>query len=449
MKRHGHFFEHDDLICVDQLKSVFREVINIDLFRPQHIGFRGRNGGLLTRKRLFYILLTRLIHPSAFGGGALELSSMAKFPLVMETTKQTFTELLEEKSFLNVPKIGDIVKGTIVAITKNEVKIDIPGFRTGVVRGPELKDESGMYDSLKTGDEVEATVVGAENENGDLELSFRFAGHLRAWETVRELMQKREKLTVRILEANKGGMLVRVNHIQGFLPVSQLSPDHYPRVSGGEKNKILEKLRTYVGEDFVVQVIDVNEQERKLIVSEKSIWEEDQKEVLAKFKVGDIVEGDVVALAEFGAFIRFDGLEGLAHISELAWQRIDHPRDVLAMGQKVKAQIINVEGSKIFLSLKRLVDDPWKNVTDKYRIGQIVKGKIIKANPFGFFVELDTDIHGLAHISELSSKPIKEPTEAAKIGDELAWKIVSIEPEQHRLGLSLKAMEAADEGEKK
>ncbi len=367
----------------------------------------------------------------------------------MEASKQTFTELLEEKSFLNVPKIGDIVKGTIVAITKNEVKIDIPGFRTGVVRGPELKDESGMYDALKVGDEVEATVVGAENENGDLELSFRFAGHLRAWETVRELMQKREKLTVRILEANKGGMLVRVNHIQGFLPVSQLSPDHYPRVSGGEKNKILEKLRTYVGEDFVVQVIDVNEQERKLIVSEKSIWEEDQKEVLAKFKVGDIVEGDVVALAEFGAFIRFDGLEGLAHISELAWQRIDHPRDVLTMGQKVKAQIINVEGSKIFLSLKRLVDDPWKNVTDRYHIGQIVRGKIIKANPFGFFVELDTDIHGLAHISELSSKPIKEPTEAAKIGDELAWKIVSIEPEQHRLGLSLKAMEAADEGEKK
>ena len=367
----------------------------------------------------------------------------------MEAKKQTFTELLEEKSYLSVPRVGDIVKGIIVAITKNEVKIDIPGFRTGVVRGPELKDESGMYESLKIGDDVEATVVGAENENGDMELSFRFAGHLRAWETIREMMQKHEKINVRILEANKGGMLVRVNHIQGFLPVSQLSPEHYPRVSGGEKNKILEKLRTYVGQDFLVQVIDVNEQERKLIVSEKSIWEEDQKEVLAKFKVGDTVEGEVVALAEFGAFIRFDGLEGLAHISELAWQRIDHPRDVLTLGQTVKAQIINVEGSKIFLSLKRLVNDPWKNVTDRYHIGQVVKGKIIKANPFGFFVELDTDIHGLAHISELSSKPIKDPTEAAKIGDELAWKIVSIEPEQHRLGLSLKAMEDTEGSKKK
>jgi small subunit ribosomal protein S1 len=367
----------------------------------------------------------------------------------MEASNQTFAQLIEGESYAKVPKVGEIVKGAIVAIAKNEVKIDIPGFRTGVVRGPELKDESGMYETLKVGDPVEATVVGLENENGDMELSFRFAGHLRAWEGLRAMMQTREKITVRILEANKGGMLVRVNHVQGFLPVSQLSPDHYPRVSGGEKNKILEKLRSYVGQDFIVQVIDVNEQERKLIVSEKAIWEDEQREVLAKFKVGDVVEGEVVALADFGAFVRFDGLEGLAHISELAWQRIDHPRDVLTIGQTVKAQIINVEGSKIFLSLKRLVDDPWKNVTDRYHIGQIVRGKIIKANPFGFFVELDNDIHGLAHISELSSKPIKEPTEAAKIGDELAWKIVSIEPEQHRLGLSLKALENTEGEEKK
>jgi small subunit ribosomal protein S1 len=250
------------------------------------------------------------------------------------------------------------------------------------------------------------------------------------------------------LEANKGGMLVSVNHIQGFLPVSQLSPDHYPRISGGEKNKILEKLRTYVGGDFTVRVIDANEQERKLIVSEKAVWEEDQKEVLNKFKVGDTVEGEVVALADFGAFVRFDALEGLVHISELAWQRIDHPRDILTLGQKVKAQIINIEASKIFLSLKRLVSDPWKDVVDRYHIGQIVHGKIIKANPFGFFVELDSDIHGLAHISELSTKPIKDPTEVAKIGDERAWKIVSIEPEQHRLGLSLKALEETTKEDK-
>ncbi len=359
----------------------------------------------------------------------------------METViKQSLEQLLEDKAYLQIPKKGDIVKGAIVAITRNEVKIDIPGFRTGVVRGPELKDESGMYESLKIGDTVEATVVDVENENGDVELSFRFAGHLRAWETLRELQRSGEKLTVKILEANKGGMLIRVNHVQGFLPVSQLSPDHYPRVMGGEKNKILEKLRTYVGEDFIVRIIDVNEAERKLIVSQKVVWEDEQRVVLNRFKVGDNIEGEVVALTDFGAFVRFDGLEGLAHISELAWQRIDHPQDVVAMGQQVKAQIINIEGSKIFLSLKRLIDDPWKNVADRYHIGQVVRGKIIKQNPFGFFVELDQDIHGLAHISELSKTPVKELAEVAKIGDELTWKIVSIEPEQHRLGLSLKAM---------
>jgi len=359
----------------------------------------------------------------------------------MEATKQTLDQLLEDKSFLQIPKVGEIVKGAIVAITRNEVKIDIPGFRTGVVRGPELHDESGVYDELHMGDQVEATVMELENENGDLELSFRFAGSIRAWEKLRELQASGEKLDVRILEANKGGMLVRVNNVQGFLPVSQLSPDHYPRVSGGEKSKILEKLRTYVGQDFTVRIIDVNENDRKLIVSEKVIWEEDQREVLARYEVGATVEGDVVALADFGAFIRFDGLEGLAHISELAWQRIDHPRDVLAIGQKVRAQIINIEGSKLFLSLKRLVDDPWKNVADRYHVGQIVRGKIIKSNPFGFFVELDSDIHGLAHISELSRAPVRDPLEVAKIGEERAWKIVSIEPEQHRLGLSLKALE--------
>ncbi len=368
----------------------------------------------------------------------------------MEAKKQTLESLLEDNTYLKVPKVGDIVKGAVISVARNEVKIDIPGFRSGVVRGPELKDESGSTEAIKVGDAVEATVIGTENENGDMELSFRFAGHLRAWETIHELQKTGEKITVRILEANKGGMLVSVNHIQGFLPVSQLSPDHYPRISGGEKNKILEKLRTYVGEDFTVRIIDANEQERKLIVSEKAIWEEDQKEVLNRFKVGDTVEGEVVALADFGAFIRFDGLEGLVHISELAWQRIDHPRDILTMGQKVKAQIINIEASKIFLSLKRLVADPWKDVVDRYHIGQIVRGKIIKANPFGFFVELDSDIHGLAHISELSSKPIKDPTEVAKIGDDMAWKIVSIEPEQHRLGLSLKALEeTVKEGKEK
>jgi small subunit ribosomal protein S1 len=350
--------------------------------------------------------------------------------------------LLEDKAFLMIPKVGDVVKGSVIAVSKNEVRIDIEGYRTGVVRGREINDPSRVYAEVQAGDEVEATVVDLENESGEVELSFRFAGHRKAWDMLATLFRSGEIVPVKVLEASKGGLLVKLNHIPGFLPVSQLAPDNYPRVAGGDKSKILEKLKTFVGRSIDVRVIDTNEGEEKLIVSEKAVWEEKQKNVISKYKVGEIVEGEVSALADFGAFVKFDILEGLVHISEIAWQRIDHPRDILKVGDKVKAEIIGIEGSKIFLSMKKLVSDPWKSVGEKYKIGEKVSGKVLKINPFGFFVELDPEIHGLAHISELSAKPVTDPSEIAKVGETLEFAIVSIEPEQHRLGLSLKALTA-------
>jgi len=359
----------------------------------------------------------------------------------MDDQNQDFKTLLEDKAFLGIPKVGDTVKGKIIATAKNEVKIDIEGYRTGVVRGPELNDPSLAYEEVKIGDAVEATVVDLENENGDVELSFRFAGHRKAWDNIQELFRSGEPIAVKVAEASKGGLLVRLNHIPGFLPVSQLAPDNYPRVSGGDKSKILEKLKTFVGKTMEVRVIDMNEKEEKLIVSEKAVWESRQKNVIAKYKVGDIVEGEVSALTDFGAFVKFDILEGLIHISEIAWQRIDHPRDLLKVGDRVKAEVIGIEGSKIFLSMKKLIADPWRSVGEKYRVGEVVKGKILKVNPFGFFVELDPEIHGLAHVSELSTKSVSDPHTLGKAGEEREFMIVSIEPEQHRLGLSLKALQ--------
>ncbi|HTM67667.1 MAG TPA: S1 RNA-binding domain-containing protein [Candidatus Binatia bacterium] len=355
--------------------------------------------------------------------------------------KESLKTLLEDKTFLNIPKVGDVVKGKIISVSKNEVRVDIEGYRTGVVRGREIADPSRVYSEVKEGDEVEGTVVDLENENGEVELSFRFAGHRKAWDMLQELFRNGQTVPVKVLEASKGGLLVKLNHIPGFLPVSQLAPDNYPRVAGGDKSKILEKLKTFVGRSLDVRVIDVNEGEEKLIVSEKAVWEDKQKNVIAKFKVGEIIEGEVSALADFGAFVKFDILEGLVHISEIAWQRIDHPRDILKVGDKVKAEIIGIEGSKIFLSMKKLVEDPWKKVGDKYQVGQKVEGKVLKINPFGFFVELDPEIHGLAHISELSAKPVSDPSEVAKVGEVREFMIVSIEPEQHRLGLSIKALD--------
>lgn len=360
---------------------------------------------------------------------------------IQDEQKEKLKKLLDNSS-VKIPKKGDVVKGKIVSISNKEVNIDIENLTTGVIRGRELFSESEEYGKLKIGDEVEATVLEEENERGEMELSFRFAGQKKAWDTLREVLENGKIINVIITDANKGGLMVRIQNIVGFLPVSQLSPEHYPRVQGGDRGKILEKLKRYVNQKFPVKVIDVNEKEDKVIVSEKIAWEETQKDVIDKYKVGDNIEGKVAAVTDFGVFIKFgnnEDLEGLIHISELAWQRIDNPSDIIEVGQTVKAQIINIQGSKIFLSIKKLLEDPWLEVEKKYQVGQIVSGKILKINNFGFFVELDKDIHGLAHLSELTEKSDAKLNEMAKQGDIMEFKILSIEPKMHRLGLSLKA----------
>ncbi len=347
-----------------------------------------------------------------------------------------FKTLIESKEgSLAFPKVGDVVKGVVIAVGRNEVRCDLGGIAIGLIRGPELDKNL----DLRIGDEVEATVIELDNEFGELELSLKGAGRKRAWDKIKELFTQGVVIKVKILDANKGGCITRVENVPAFIPVSQLSPNNYPRVAGGEKAKIQEKLKQLVSQELEVKILDVNEEEEKVVVSEKAVWETKQESVLAKHQVGERVEGNVTAVTDFGAFVRFDeNLEGLVHISEIAWQRIDHPRDVLKVGDHVRAEIINIEGSKIFLSMKKLVDDPWKNVAKKYAMGQWVKGKVLKINPFGLFVELDPDIHGLAHISELSNKPVKDVNEIARTGDEFEFRIISIDAEGHRLGLSLK-----------
>lgn len=401
---------------------------------------------VLTSPRPSFIVAAHLILNLTLNMSIQAIPTKAK---KKEEPQTEFQRLLAEAGLLNIPKAGDVLRGKILAAEKHRVLIDIPGYRIGIVRGPELASSGVALGDLNPGDEVEATVIDIENEAGQVELSFKYAGEMRAWEKLRELMNAGTVLPVKILEANKGGITVRVNGVAGFMPVSQLAPEHYPRVTGGDKQKILEKLRSFVGESMNVKIIDLSEPDEKLIVSEKAVWEEAQRGVIAAYSVGDTIAGTVTALADFGAFVKFtpkDGattggdLEGLVHISEIAWQRIDHPKDVLTSGDTVRAKIIGIDGSKIFLSLKSLLDDPWKAVGEKYKVGQIVKGKILKENPFGFFVELDPEIHGLAHISELADRPVRDLHEIGKPGDELEWRVVSVEPEHHRLGLSLKAL---------
>ena len=352
-----------------------------------------------------------------------------------KTLPQDFKSLLQTHT-INVPKVGEVIKGKVISLAKGEVHVDIENLTTGIVRGRELFSESREYSGVKVGDEVEATVLDLENENGEMELSFRIAGLQRVWDNIKKWMKDGMTIKAKVLAANKGGVMMQTTAITGFMPVSQLSPEHYPRVAGGDKNRILEKLQELIGKELEVKVIDVNEKEEKLIVSEKAVWEDSQKAVLESYKVGDVVDGEVSALTSFGAFVKFgEGLEGLVHISEIAWQRIDHPKDVIKVGDQIKAQIIQLDHSKIYLSLKRLVDDPWKSVKDKYKVGDEVKGKILKIEPFGLMVALDKDIHGLAHVSELSDEPIANLNDKFKLGQETGFVVVSLEPTEHRLGL--------------
>ena len=355
-----------------------------------------------------------------------------------EKKESSVLRALLEQDTIKVPEVNDIVIGKVISASKSEVRLDISGIFIGVVRGPELYFEAEEFSNLKPGDEVEATIIDEENENGELELSFKRAGQEKAWIKLEQALKDKEIVKVKIVEANKGGLLVKFYQIAGFLPVSQLSPENYPRVSGGDKQKILEKLKSFIGQEIEVNVINLGEESDKIIFSEKDVWNKKQKHIIDKYKVGMIVDGKISAVTNFGVFISFgEGMEGLIHISELAWQRIESPEKTYKVGDIIKAEIVNLDNNKIFLSAKKIVEDPWKKAVEKYKVGDAVKGQILKINPFGLFVKLDDEIHGLAHVTQLGINVKDKISDLFKAGDELDFEILSISPSDHRLGLKL------------
>jgi len=322
--------------------------------------------------------------------------------------------------------------------------LDLNTIGVGVIYGRELFDDLDTFENAKIGDPIQATIQQLENEDGYVELSLRSASRERSWDELRRKLEQGDIFTTEILDANKGGLIVRVNGVTGFLPVSQLAPDHYPRVEGGDKNQILERLKSYAGENFKVKVITASQDEEKLIVSEKAAVGDEMSELLQNLKEGKVIHGEVSGVVDFGVFVKFQeqgkDLEGLVHISELAWQRIDSPADYVHAGEKVSAKVIGVDGLRISLSIKQLKDDPWKNVTTRYNLGDKVTGVVLKVTPFGGFVKLDEDIHGLVHISELPDEAQKDPGSLLTAGETKEFTIISLEPNEHRLGLSLRTV---------
>ncbi len=361
--------------------------------------------------------------------------------------KQSIMDKLLSENVVEFPSVGETLIGKVIDVSSSEMYLDLGPFGTGLVMGKEIKDGMGTQ-KIKIGDIVSATITDMENEEGYIELSIREASYEKAWDDIERKKEIQEKIKTKVINANKGGLLIEINGIAGFLPVSQLSSQNYPRVEDGDKNKILNLLKKLVGKELEVCILDIDREAEKLIASEKIAQSEKDKEVISSFKVGDVVSGEVSGVVDFGAFVKFPQksqnnseekkIEGLVHISELAWQLIENPRVIVKVGDKVDAKIIGIDNDKISLSIRALQTDPWGDVAKKYNIGDVVKGKVHKINHFGAFVYLDQDIHGLAHISEmLETYSGKNINELIKVGEEYSWKILSIEARDHRMGLVL------------
>jgi small subunit ribosomal protein S1 len=367
---------------------------------------------------------------------------------MQEITQTSKMGALLEQHLLEIPEVGDVVIGTVLYVASSSALIDLGGLGTGIVLGKEMRDGLGLEGKLKVGTQVSATLMNFENEDGYIELSIREASYEKSWEDIENKLTTREAVTTKVTDANKGGLMIEINGIAGFLPVSQLSSEHYPRVEDGDKNKILDLLKKLTGQDVVVRILDADRESEKLIVSEKAAQSEKERELINLFQIGDVVEGEVSGVVDFGAFVKFapknDGtskpnhekLEGLVHISELAWQLIDDPREMIKTGDIVQAKIIGIEETRISLSMKALKEDPWTTVDQKYKVGDLVTGKVDKINHFGAFVYLDEDIHGLAHVSEFQEVyPGKKIEEVFQEDSSYNWKILSIEAKTHRMGL--------------
>ena len=361
----------------------------------------------------------------------------------MQTTEEKAPEKLE---LLRPFRVGDIVEGVVLGIGRSAVYLNLGPQGTGVIFGREFLEEKDQLKGVKVGDTISAKIVELENEEGYIELSVREAGRELTWGKLKEQKETEELIKVKVVGANKGGLLADISGIQAFLPVSQLSQEHYPKVEDGDSAKILQALQVFMGEELEVEIFDLDPKEGKIILSERSKERRKAKEILSQYKPGDAVEGEITGVVDFGAFIKFgnkeEEIEGLIHISEIDWQIIEDPSLFLKVGDKVKAQIIDITNGRASLSLKILKEDPWKEAAKKYNKEDTVEGKVTKLNPFGAFVEIEPKIQGLIHISEFGTRKAME--DALNVGKDLKFQILEINPDEHRMSLRLAGMKAPD-----
>jgi small subunit ribosomal protein S1 len=340
------------------------------------------------------------------------------------------------------PKEGQLVDGTVSAIGRARVFVDLPPFGTGIIYGREYMNARDILRKVSVGDSIAAKVVMTENEDGYVELSLKEARQALIWADAEEAVKKGAVMSLEVKEANKGGLIIDWQGIQGFLPASQLSADNYPRVADGDKDKILTALNDLIGKHLSVVMITADQKEHKLIFSEKGLQEKEEKEEkVGKYEVGDVLTGEVTGAVDFGIFVKVEqGLEGLVHISELDWGLVEDTRALYKVGDAVKVKVIEVKDDKISLSIKQLKENPWQEAAKKFKKDQIVEAVVIKYNKHGALASIEEGVAGLVHISEFEKEEMLKST--LSLGNVYKFKITLFEPNEQRMTLSYKEANA-------
>ena len=331
------------------------------------------------------------------------------------------------------PVAGEVVTGTVLTVKKHEVLLDLGPLGVGFVP----RREVGFGRALQAGDEVTASVVDPELDNGYSLLSLRKAAKDRGWEEVQAKMDAEEIIEVSPYDANRGGMLVEYEGVRGFLPVSQLSAEHYPRVGSADKDEIRSRLNALVGKTLKVRILDCDRKANKLIFSEKEAIKDGLAARFETLKVGDTVKGVVTGVVDFGAFVNVDGIEGLVHISEISWERVNNPSDYVKVGQNIEAKIISIDKERLSLSMKQLTQDPWLDEVEQFEKGKKVEGTITRITPFGAFVQISPAVEALVHISELGGGEGVDPEKVFTLNERKEFTVLDIDKDSRKISLSL------------
>ena len=355
------------------------------------------------------------------------------FRRLMADAKITMDDLLAQAGdSVKQLTVGETVDGTVLSVKKHEILIDLGPLGVGLVP----RREVSLSKNYNVGDSVIASVIDTELEDGYSLLSLRKAAKDRGWDEVMAKLESGEIITVVPYDANRGGLLVEYEGIRGFLPVSQLSAEHYPRVGSSDKDEILQRLNSLVKRDIQARILDADRKANKLIFSEKEAVKEGLAERFQKLAIGDTVTGVVTGVVDFGVFVNVEGIEGLIHISEISWERVNNPSDYVKVGQTIEAKIIAIDKERLSLSMKQLTKDPWLDEVEQFKPGEKVEGTVTRITPFGAFVQLSPAVEALVHVSELGGDGT-DPEKVFTLNERKEFTVLDIDKENRKISLSL------------